>query len=368
MVMSAPPSLTLCMIVRDEAARLPACLHSVRGLADEIVIVDTGSVDTTRDVALAAGAILVERPWDGDFSAARNAGLAVATGRWILVLDADETLPRESHGAIATIVVGKADHACQLVQRNLLPGGVGHVAVQTVRLFPRHARVRFERPIHEQVNTSLEREGIAIHETAIAFSHTGYMDAAVMPAKTQRNRAIIETALAREPDGDPNLRFFHAATFFDMGDYPRAAEEYLACVRQCAGRRPKLEAAARLKAAESYVLGGTPALAEALLPRQPAADVHPLACELRARLSTGVQGRDEARRWRECLLAVPDVAHLPPVALGPMKLRALSALAEEWAARGRKDRAVKLLRLSMAAVQGNIDAASASLARAYAAA
>ena len=84
-----PPHLTLAMIVRNEEAYLSRCLLSVKNLADEIIVVDTGSVDATKQIALDAGAKIVDFPWCDDFSAARNAGLDVATGRWILVLDAD---------------------------------------------------------------------------------------------------------------------------------------------------------------------------------------------------------------------------------------------------------------------------------------
>lgn len=365
--MPSAPNLSLCMIVRNERARLPACLESVRGLADEIVVVDTGSTDGTADLARAAGARVLEIPWPDDFSAARNAGLDLATGRWILVLDADETLPPASRETLREIVAGPADHARALVQRNLLPESAGHVSVAIVRLFPRHPRVRFERPIHEQVNTALEREGIRIVDTDIPFLHTGYATAAAMPAKTRRNRALIEAALARDPDADPNLWFFQAASFFDSGEHLRAAELYGECARRSAGRRRRLEAAARIKQAECLWIAGRPAEAEAALPTEGDAP-HPLACELRAAMADASGRRDEAKAWRERLLSCPDVAHLPPVALGAMKLRALNALAEDWAARGRKDRAVRVLRLGLSAAQGRIDAAAASLARAYAAA
>lgn len=360
------PSLTLCLIVRDERARLPACLESVRGLAEEIIVVDTGSTDGTPALARAAGARVLEIAWPHDFSAARNAGLELATGRWILVLDADETLPAESGEALRTIVARPADCAHALVQRNLLPGASGHVAVSIVRLFPRHPRVRFERPIHEQVNTSLEREGIPIVDTQIPFLHTGYADAAAMPAKTQRNRALIEAALAREPDGDPNLWFFHAAGYFDEGEHLRAAELYAECARRSAGRRRRLETAAKIKQGESLWLAGRPAEAATCLP-DGVDEPHPLVCELRAALAVVAGRNDEAKAWRERLLACPDKAYLPPVALGPMKIRALNFLAEDWAARGRKDRAVRVLRLGLAAAQGRLDAASAAIAQAYAA-
>ena len=91
---------------------------------------------------------------------------------------------------------GEPARAYNLVQRSALPGGDATVAVHIVRLFPRDERVRFERPIHEQVNTSLERAGIQIIDTDIEFLHAGYADAAVADGKKARNQAIIAEALA----------------------------------------------------------------------------------------------------------------------------------------------------------------------------
>lgn len=90
------PLITLCMIVRNEAETLARCLRSVQGAADEIIVVDTGSTDSTPSIARSFGARIIRFPWTGDFAAARNAGLDVARGTWILVLDADEELDPES--------------------------------------------------------------------------------------------------------------------------------------------------------------------------------------------------------------------------------------------------------------------------------
>ena len=90
MTIPFPPSLSLCMIVKDEADMLPAFLAKVQGLWDELVVVDTGSRDTTVAILEAAGAKVLHRPWRHDFALARNYSLEAATGDWVLVLDPDE--------------------------------------------------------------------------------------------------------------------------------------------------------------------------------------------------------------------------------------------------------------------------------------
>ena len=78
--------LSLCMIVKDEAFFIEECLAAAAPYVDEIVVVDTGSSDGTRDIAAGYADKLLDFVWIEDFSAARNAGLAAATGDWILVL------------------------------------------------------------------------------------------------------------------------------------------------------------------------------------------------------------------------------------------------------------------------------------------
>ena len=90
-------SLSICMIVKNEELNLAKCLMSVKPVADEIIVVDTGSTDKTKAIASALGAKVFDFTWTNDFSEARNYSLSKASGDWILVLDADEiSLPSGS--------------------------------------------------------------------------------------------------------------------------------------------------------------------------------------------------------------------------------------------------------------------------------
>lgn len=85
-------TISLCMIVRDEENGLGRCLDGVKDIADEIVIVDTGSTDRTKEIAAEYGAVIYDFEWIDDFAAARNEAFSKATKEYILWLDADDTI------------------------------------------------------------------------------------------------------------------------------------------------------------------------------------------------------------------------------------------------------------------------------------
>jgi len=86
------PTLSICIVAQDEAAHLAELLENVRGVADEVIVVDGGSRDDTREVARAGGACLIERPWPGHWGAQKNAAFDAARCDWILNLDCDERI------------------------------------------------------------------------------------------------------------------------------------------------------------------------------------------------------------------------------------------------------------------------------------
>lgn len=171
--------LTLCMIVKNEEATLPACLSSVKDVADEIVVLDTGSCDRTFDIAKDFGARVYSYEWSNDFAAARNQSLKYATGDWILVLDADEVLVPE--------IIPQMKEAMQnerFILINLIRHEVG--AAQSPyslvsRLFRHHPDIYFSHPYHASVDDSIirileqekERWQIATL-SSVAIKHYGY--------------------------------------------------------------------------------------------------------------------------------------------------------------------------------------------------
>ena len=228
-----PSLLTLAMIVRNEEAFLERCLLSVKNLADEIIVVDTGSIDSTKQIALDAGAKIVDFPWCDDFSAARNAGLDVATGRWILVLDADEYLPESSVSSIREIITSNSlpNRAFHLLNKSTTDGGLTGIAGHIVRLFPNDPQIRYEWPVHEQVVTSLQRAGTSIENTSIEIIHTGYSSTDVNAAKQTRNLRILENMTATSAPAHPMAWFLKGGALLDLGKTEAALSAYIQCAK-----------------------------------------------------------------------------------------------------------------------------------------
>src|SRR5579875_582277 len=138
------------MVRQDEEKFLPRCLQSVAGVVDEINIVDTGSTDGTIEIARSFGARVERREWRDDFAWARNEALALATKRWILVLDADEELNADSRDLVAALKTVPA-HLTGVWVRclNLADDykGTGACSHALGRIFPNSPRIRYRSPI-----------------------------------------------------------------------------------------------------------------------------------------------------------------------------------------------------------------------------
>lgn len=199
-----PVGISLCMIVRDEERFLDEALASVRGVVDEICIVDTGSVDSTREIARKAGARIREVAWEDDFSKARNAALEMATKRWIFVLDADERLAPRCRKMLAGLRTRPA-HLTGLWTRcyNFSEDykGTGAMSNALVRIFPSHERIRYRNRIHEFVALDGNEVGMPAILSGIEIVHLGYREDVMRERrKHERNRALAESALRANPD------------------------------------------------------------------------------------------------------------------------------------------------------------------------
>ena len=148
-----PIGLSACLIVKNEEQRLPQCLESLRSLADEIIVVDTGSSDRTVAIAENYHTRVFHFAWCDDFSQARNYAIAQAKGKWILVIDADEIVEQS---AIAILQEVMQQDDCIAV--NLLRSEIGAAQAPyslVLRLFRNHSKICFTGIYHESIDQSV---------------------------------------------------------------------------------------------------------------------------------------------------------------------------------------------------------------------
>src|SRR5688500_4231047 len=155
--------LSVAVIARNAAEALAETLVSVRNLADDIVVLDTGSTDETREIARALGARVFDRPWDDNFAAARNAALTFVQGKRVLWLDAGETLGKEERRLLAEFIQQHADPATAYYLQVSLPAAGGEASgeqIARLRLHPRRPGLQFTGRTRESLDRSLFAFGI----------------------------------------------------------------------------------------------------------------------------------------------------------------------------------------------------------------
>lgn len=190
-------TLSAAMIVRDEAAHLGACLESLRGVVDEVVVVDTGSVDGTVEIAEAFGAKVVRHPWNDDFAEARNVSLDNVTGDWVLYIDADERLIDAGHVDWEELL-GEPN---VVAYRLWLSPVSSASAYREYRLWRNDPRIRFDGVIHERVVPAIHRvaddDSKTVELADLRLLHVGYEGD--QTAKHKRNLPLLRRQVAIDP-------------------------------------------------------------------------------------------------------------------------------------------------------------------------
>jgi glycosyltransferase involved in cell wall biosynthesis len=222
------PKISVCMIVKNEQLHLANALNSIKDLADEIIVMDTGSTDNTLQIAKDNGAQVYKMQWPDDFSIARNESIKLAIGDWILVLDADETISKQDTNKLKEII-NKTNQGQEfedvdgfiLTQRNYIKhkqdltlstntnlnikeagqsnkGFVdlgntgdpyqesketaGYLPTPIIRLFRNNKGIIFKGAVHEDVSQSITKK---IHNIDIPIHHFGKLDLNTWKSKWQ---------------------------------------------------------------------------------------------------------------------------------------------------------------------------------------
>lgn len=185
--------LSLCIIAKNESHCIGEMLESVRALNGEAIVLDTGSTDDTRAVALAHGAQVYRYQWKDDFADARNVSLSYARHRWILVLDADEELAPASLQIVRELISGEPKayffnrhHFCSTPNAAtffsleeghpaIARGAKVYFATHDIRLFPNDSRIAFSGEVHESAEDSLRHLGYSIEHSPAVIYHYGHL-------------------------------------------------------------------------------------------------------------------------------------------------------------------------------------------------
>lgn len=227
-------TLSLCLLVRNESANVGKAIESFEGYVDEVVVVDTGSDDDTREVALSHGARVLEFPWRDDFAAVRNFLFSHARCDWIFHIDADETLLPGSGEEIRGLVGRPEVQGAYVLRQDLFSADdpsqftemlqlrlfrSGELPQQVGRCHP-----HFEPPLEDVARSS----GRQVVLSNVRLRHTGYV-AELKPTKLERSARLLELELQDRP-GQFYYQVELAMTLLQLGSDRATAALHQACV------------------------------------------------------------------------------------------------------------------------------------------
>jgi glycosyltransferase involved in cell wall biosynthesis len=219
------PRLSVCMIVKNEERFLGQCLASVKDIADELIVIDTGSTDRTVEIAREHGAQVGYFEWCNDFAAARNASIAPATGDWILFLDADEELSAKEKNDLPRLLSQTEVILFRLPLINTHQGEVSQSYVP--RLFRNPPGLRFVGCVHEGVLSFIEKISnpweLSIDFCNLKILHHGYEPNLMQERnKIQRNHDLLRKAI----QDNPNEFYFHMQLGLELGRMGKKEESF----------------------------------------------------------------------------------------------------------------------------------------------
>lgn len=228
-------SISTCLIVRDEEARIPGLLDNVSRFSDEIIVVDTGSKDKTIQLLSEHPKVrLFHFDWCDDFAKARNYSIDQATSEWVLVLDADEII--EAPAELASAVQSNND-AFYLMIKNLQPEGslTKYEESYVCRLFRNLPHHRYVGRIHEQVTQSVVDAGGKISYSPVTIVHSGYQTSIVQGSqhRRERNKRIILEILKDHPDDEYYL--YHLGLTIRFEDPTQAYALFVRAIQLAGG-------------------------------------------------------------------------------------------------------------------------------------
>ena len=205
-------SISLCMIVRNEEKVLARCLNNVKGIADEIIVVDTGSTDATKRIAKRFTNKVYNFRWIDDFSKARNFSFSKATCDYILWLDADDVITEDNRKKLLELKRNLSPNV-DIVMMGYDLGG--NFQSTRERLFKREKNHQWQDPVHEFIPLV----GNVLHRSDIFVTHKTDHKENIL---SDRNIKIYESVLKRDGSLSPRGKYYYARELKDHARYKEA--------------------------------------------------------------------------------------------------------------------------------------------------
>lgn len=254
--------LSICMIMKNEERLLEKCLMALKPLNAELIIVDTGSTDSSKAIAAKYTDKLYDFTWTCDFSAARNYAISKATNDCILTIDADEILSSHKISELnkAIDICTCDDKGCPPVGRIICKNHFMNNNEKSTRIeaLPRMFSKRFFRYdgiIHEQLIPIDSDISKAYIDTSLEFDHYGYYgDEQFITTKTDRNINLLISMNKENPD-DPYIMYQLGKSYYMRGDYSKACDIFDKCLYH--DLDPRLEYVQDLVVSYGYTLINT---------------------------------------------------------------------------------------------------------------
>lgn len=216
---------SICLIAKNEEKRIERCLSAASKLDAEIILVDTGSTDKTKELAAKYTDKIYDFEWCNDFSAARNFSISKASHDWILVLDCDEYIESFNLQELLEFMNPKQEkNIGLLLRRNEMADGHTCMDDHVERLFNRR-HFHYEGIIHEQVHSNDGSE-LSCYNIPLTVYHDGYVgNPEDVKRKAGRNRDLLLAALAKEPN-NPYIYYQLGQAEYMAGNHAEACAYY----------------------------------------------------------------------------------------------------------------------------------------------
>ena len=240
--------ISLCMIILNEEEWLENCLNSIKDLVDEIIIVDTGSTDNSKEIAKKFTDKIYDFKWCEDFSAARNFSLSKATNDWILSLDADEVIAKMDQDKIREIIKLDEAESYFFNWRNYfndinISGFIsctgdkygeskianGFCVAKVLRFFKNKKGYVFDGKIHETPASSIKKNKGKIFDTDVVIHHYGSLDKKKLIEKKEHYIKLLKKRLEKEDFKEKSKDYVYFELAIELINIKRNAEaiEYL---------------------------------------------------------------------------------------------------------------------------------------------